>query len=96
MPISRVNPFVDRLRNLFERIAKLKYPTVAYMDGIALGGGLELAIACDLRYASKLRFLISSEKCQAGCSRDKAGYFPSVSRWFNQMVERVGLKDCLS
>jgi 3-hydroxyacyl-CoA dehydrogenase/enoyl-CoA hydratase/3-hydroxybutyryl-CoA epimerase len=35
--------------NLFARIEALPCPTVALINGLALGGGLELALACDYR-----------------------------------------------
>ncbi|XP_070366005.1 enoyl-CoA hydratase domain-containing protein 2, mitochondrial isoform X11 [Equus asinus] len=52
MSEAEVEVFVQRLRGMMTEIAAFPAPTIAALDGFALGGGLELALACDLRVAA--------------------------------------------
>jgi methylglutaconyl-CoA hydratase len=52
-----VASFVHGLRSAFSDVASLPMPTIAAIEGAALGGGLELALACDFRVAGSAALL---------------------------------------
>ncbi|GMT23923.1 hypothetical protein PFISCL1PPCAC_15220, partial [Pristionchus fissidentatus] len=52
MPQSEVGGLVKRLRGFADKIASLPIPSIAALDGVAYGGGLEFALACDMRVAA--------------------------------------------
>lgn len=58
MPDCEVPNFVAGLRALMTKLAELPIPVIAAIDGAAFGGGLELALACDIRVASNSFFFI--------------------------------------
>jgi enoyl-CoA hydratase/carnithine racemase len=54
---------------LYNRIDDFPLPTIAAIEGHCLGGGLELALACDLR--------VASESSRLGLPEVKLGVFPA-------------------
>jgi len=61
---------VSKGQQLFSRLENLKCPSVAVINGVCLGGGLELAMACDYRIA------LASDERILGLPEVKLGLHP--------------------
>ena len=49
--------FLKKINDLYNEIESLNIPTIASINGAALGGGLELSLCCDFRIASENAYL---------------------------------------
>ncbi len=58
--------------DIFNKLEKLPFPTIAYINGACMGGGLELALACTYRIAT------TNIKTKLAFPEIKLGFFPGL------------------
>ena len=71
LPAARIREGSARGQALFEQLARLPVPTIAAINGTCLGGGTELALACDYRLMS------DAPKAKIGLPEVQLGIFPA-------------------
>ena len=62
--------FIALIRGTITAIERLSMPVIAALNGIAFGGGLELALACDLR--------VAQSQAQLGLTEVSVGIIPGA------------------
>jgi cyclohexa-1,5-dienecarbonyl-CoA hydratase len=68
---DRIGGTLGALHALLRRLIDLPAPTIAAIRGLCLGGGFELALACDL--------IVAEAGAQFGCPEIKLGVFPPAA-----------------
>lgn len=68
---DKVAEMIEKFHGVFRLLNSLTVPSLALVDGMALGGGCELAVFCDM--------VIASERATFGQPEIKVGVFPPVA-----------------
>jgi cyclohexa-1,5-dienecarbonyl-CoA hydratase len=68
---DKVGEMIEKFHGIFRLLNSIVIPSVALVDGMALGGGCELAVSCDM--------VIASERATFGQPEIKVGVFPPVA-----------------
>ena len=82
MDLDAGRKWARRGSSVFRRLEKLEFPTSAAVNGFALGGGCELALACDI--------ILASEKAKFGQPEVGLGIIPGFSGT-QRLPRRVGI-----
>ncbi|MGA8766798.1 MAG: enoyl-CoA hydratase-related protein [Candidatus Acidiferrales bacterium] len=78
---DKVSEMIEKFHGVFRLLHSLAVPTMALVDGMALGGGCELATFCDM--------VVASERATFGQPEIKVGVFPPVAAViFPRLVRR--------
>lgn len=75
-------------QNVFNKLEDLPMPTVAVIDGVALGGGCELALACSYRVST------FNEKVKIGLPEVNLGFVPGFGGTY-RLPQLLGLSQAL-
>jgi len=70
MTLDETRQYVRLIRSACDAVSRLPFPTIAAVNGVAFGGGLELALACDLR--------ILADHVQVGLTEVHVGVMPGA------------------
>lgn len=70
MTQAEVRKAVSLIRNTINDLGSLPQPVIAALNGSAIGGGLELALACDIR--------IAAEHCKLALTETSLGIIPGA------------------
>jgi methylglutaconyl-CoA hydratase len=70
MSPQQVRAFLRRIRGIMDLIERLPMPTIAVVEGVAFGGGCELALACDMR--------VLGQSATIGLTECKLGIIPGA------------------
>ena len=87
---AELTDFFSRGLAVFDRLARLKVPTVAVVHGVCLGGGLELALACRRRVG-----LASNVPIQMGSPEVQLGLLPAWSG-ITRLARLIAPRDALN
>jgi enoyl-CoA hydratase/carnithine racemase len=94
--------YYEQTGNVYEQLARLAVPSIAQIHGWCVGGGLEMALACDLRVATEsARFWFPEVErgilpSSGGTARAVRALGPAVARRLILLGEKIDARQALA